>query len=79
MIKPAGGYSSQGVIRVDVENQLGLRVQEVAAIIGRDLNRMAQTRDKDFSGILVEEYITGEELTVGVSTPVAASAEDASH
>jgi biotin carboxylase len=64
VVKPAGGYSSEGVIRVDSEDQLEPTIRQVASIIEHHLDRMAQTGDRDFSGVLVEEYIEGPEYAV---------------
>ncbi|WP_366657581.1 ATP-grasp domain-containing protein [Fodinicurvata sp. EGI_FJ10296] len=61
VVKPSGGWSSTGVIRVDSQDALPGAMSAVAAIQKRDLNRY-------YGGmaprIIVEEYLDGAEFVV---------------
>jgi biotin carboxylase len=64
VVKPAGGFSSQGVIRVDRAEDLPAAIARVTALIERDLKALARTDQRDFTGILIEEYLDGPEYAV---------------
>jgi hypothetical protein len=59
VVKPAAGYSSLGVVRVDAPESLDAELRRVAELCRRQLSPEAVS-----CGLLVEEYIDGTEYAV---------------
>ncbi len=67
VVKPTGGYASQGVIRVDKASDLKNTVAKVRAINANDLDAFATTTSGiNWGAVIVEEYIDGPEYAVEV-------------
>jgi biotin carboxylase len=64
VVKPASGYSSQGVVRVDDWERLSWAVNTVDDINRKALAAVSQAGRGAFTGIVVEEFVNGPEYAV---------------
>ncbi|MBU5263628.1 ATP-grasp domain-containing protein [Bacillus atrophaeus] len=60
VVKPINGFSSQGVVRVNDQDQLKEAISKVEAINQGDLGKFIQGN----SGIIVEQFIDGPEFVI---------------
>lgn len=60
VVKPANGFSSQGVIRVNNKDELIEAVEKVKKINNNELGKYVQ----DKSGIVIEQFIDGPEFAI---------------
>lgn len=67
VVKPTGGYASQGVIRVDKASDLEDAVSKVREINTRTLDAFSSTKNAtNWGAVIIEEYIDGPEYAVEV-------------
>lgn len=67
VVKPTGGYASQGVIRVDEADDLAAAIDRVRAINAAGLDQFTGTDGGgSWGAVIVEEYIDGPEYAVDV-------------
>ncbi|WP_078409901.1 ATP-grasp domain-containing protein [Priestia abyssalis] len=60
IVKPANGFSSQGVIRVNNKEELSEAIKKVKKINEHDLSKFVQ----DNHGIVIEQFIDGPEFAI---------------
>jgi hypothetical protein len=67
VVKPTGGLSSQGVVRVDKASDLKNTVDKVRAINAKDLDVFTKSDNgSNWGAVIIEEYIDGPEYAVEV-------------